>query len=182
MWYSQPSFPLSFVGSFIHSTLGPAHAGDMSQPSAFPLRTPRPEPVRFLWGTGMCERLWRLRAANTDGGSQKSPGKGGFQKVIFSLIFRGKVIDACCSERKSQGQNSKYTVKSKFPLNLLFPLPISEGNLINFFYLSKIICAYLFQEELYITLKNTTCNIPWMMSCTLFFFYDLLSISDLPKS
>lgn len=90
--------------------------------------------------------------------------------LIFSLIFRGKVIDACCL-KKGQGQNSKYTVKSMFPLNLILPLPISEATLlISFLYLSKIICAYEFREELYVTLKNTTCNIPWMTFCTLLFY------------
>lgn len=36
-------------------------------------------------------------------------------------------------KKKSQGQNSKYTVKSKFPLNLILSLLISEATLLNTF-------------------------------------------------
>lgn len=105
VWYSQPSFPLLFVASFIHSahiypaaTMGPARARDMRQPPALPLQSSQARTNEALAGAWGCVRGC---------GGPKQPTQLGdhgrllvevaFKKFfIFSLIFRGKVIIAAC--------------------------------------------------------------------------------------
>lgn len=75
--------------SLVHSSIQhsePSHCWEHeSVPSFSPKRSQArtSEVLNILRSTGLCERLWGLRAVNIARGSQKAPGRGDFQKVIY---------------------------------------------------------------------------------------------------